>query len=557
MNESLLLILWLLPLLLVPLAIRANGSIWLVVAALPALMASLLLPTGSQVEIPWLLLGTRLGLDASAAVLLLVASLLWLAAACYVRLWLGDDAAARRFRVCFLLAMCGNFGVIAGQDLVSFYLSFSAMGLAAYGLIVHGGQPSQQRAGRVYLSMTILGEMLLFVAFMLIYQRTGNLAPDSTELIGGSTLETGLLILAFAIKAGVLGVHFWLPLAHPAAPVPASAVLSGAMIKTALIGWIRFLPLGEQALPEWGQLLVISGSLAALLTLVCGLSQRDPKVVLAYSSIGKMGLMVAILGLALLEPGLAEPLVAVIVLFAAHHGLAKGALFLGVGLVKASGWRFSWVLLLLPALVLAGAPLTSGAYAKAQLSAPLSQLGGWGEVVAWILVMTAIATPLLMARFLYLLHRIERQPVAAAAISWLPWLVLVAVLLAIPVMSDVTGIPSSPADTLTNPSGLLIALSVAGFVWWRRPDWIVRWVGTIPPGDILMLFSGRWLSVIQARCISGLSALDLVSRIKPATTRLRLTLLRQPDLWPGRRQMGFGSLWLGMTTVFLMLTFWS
>ena len=61
-----------------------------------------------------------------------------------------------------------------------------------------------------------------------------------------------LLVIGFGIKLGVVPLHFWLPLAHPVAPTPASAVLSGAMIKAGLLGWMRFLPLGEVAMPKWG-----------------------------------------------------------------------------------------------------------------------------------------------------------------------------------------------------------------------------------------------------------------------------------------------------------------
>ena len=552
MNESLLLTLWLLPLLLVPLALRANGGIWPILAPLPALIAGLILPNGAQLEIPWLLLGTQLAFNDEARAFLLVASLLWLAAAYYAHEWMTADGAAQRFRACFLLAMSGNFGVIVSADLISFYLSFSAMGLAAYGLVVHGGKPSQRRAGRVYLIMTLIGEMALFAAFVLIYQRTDTLTPDTAQLVGARSWETGLLILAFAIKAGVLGVHFWLPLAHPAAPVPASAVLSGAMIKTALIGWLRYLPLGEQAMPEWGAILVVTGSSATLFAFVCGMLQSNPKVLLAYSSISKMGLMVATLGLALLEPTLADTLIAAMVIFAAHHGLAKGALFLGVGLIKTSVWRHSPVLLLLPALALAGAPLTSGGFAKTQLNTPLSQLPGlWADIVASALVVAAIATPLMMARFLYLLKRIEREAIIRPATQWWPWLALVAILLAIPL------IKGSPAGSLTSPSGLLIAMLFAGLVWWRRPTILACWVDRIPPGDILALFNWfcqitdqtKWMAFKPAQCVG--------EWVKQAKTQPRLADLRQANSKQSTAGMTFGPLWLGVTTGLLMLTLWS
>jgi formate hydrogenlyase subunit 3/multisubunit Na+/H+ antiporter MnhD subunit len=99
----------------------------------------------------------------------------------------------------------------------------------------------------------VAGETLLLAGLLLaVAEATGlgcrggrrrrRLAPQRDLIVG-------LLVAGFGIKAGVLGLHVWLPLAHPAAPFAASAVLSGAMIKAGLVGWLRLLPLGEVALP--------------------------------------------------------------------------------------------------------------------------------------------------------------------------------------------------------------------------------------------------------------------------------------------------------------------
>ena len=187
-------------------------------------------------------------------------------------------------------------------------------------------------------------------------------------------------------------LHVWLPLAHPAAPAPASAVLSGAMIKAALLGWLRFLPLGEEALGGWGHLLFLLGSITVIYGFLVGLVQTNPKVVLAYSSVSKMGLMTALLGLGLANPALAPALLTGLVLFAAHHGLAKGALFLGVGVAHASPARWVVPALAIPALVLAGAPFTSGALTKQLLEAPLQELqGAWAAAMPLLLTLASLA----------------------------------------------------------------------------------------------------------------------------------------------------------------------
>ena len=257
MNGTALMLSWLTPLLFALPAVGKSARFLPVLATAPALATALLIPPDVTVEIPWLLLGVKLGLDETSRIFLFFTALLWLAAGTQAALQMSERPHAGRFRLFFLLAMSGNFGLIIGQDMVSFYLGFSVMGFAAYGLVVHDGNAAARRAGRVYLIMTLIAELALFAGLLLLYQRTGNLAPTAGELAGAAPLELALVGLAFAIKAGLIGVHIWLPLAHPAAPVAASAVLSGTMIKAALIGWFRFLPLGEAALPEFGSLLLV------------------------------------------------------------------------------------------------------------------------------------------------------------------------------------------------------------------------------------------------------------------------------------------------------------
>ncbi len=480
MNAALLLLAWLAPLLAAGLAWQTWGR-WLpALAALPALVAGITLPLGARLEVPWLLLGARFGLDGSGRVFLLFTAVLWLVAGLQAALTMGADPRAGRFRLLFLLAMAGNLWLIVGQDLVSFYLGFALMGLAAYGLVIHSGEPSALRAGRVYLAMTLVAELALFAALVLIADHAGTMVPEPHQLLSLSDWAIGLLVLGLGIKAGLLGLHVWLPLAHPAAPVPASAVLSGTMIKAALIGWLRLLPLGQEPLPGWGGLLVALGIATLLYAIPIGLTQTNPKVVLAYSSVGKMGLMTALLGAALLEPPLAPALVAALALYAAHHGLAKGALFLGVGIARET--RASWVLALLaiPALALAGAPFTSGALVKGLVKPELAGLvAPWGLALTLALTASTLGTTLLMARVLVLVgaggRASEPSPVRIA----LPWLGLVALVLAGPFLTGLA-FPDL-ASGWPVLAGCLLALLLA----LSHLAWAKALVGLIPPGDLL------------------------------------------------------------------------
>ncbi|WP_462319942.1 complex I subunit 5 family protein [Halochromatium sp.] len=457
---------------------------------LPALVAVFTLPLDTRLDLPWLFLGTSLGLDALARVYLLFTAILWLAAGLYTAFTFRGTAHAGRFRTIFLLAMAGNLWLIVGQDLFSFYAGFAIMGLAAYGLVIHDGSPTALRAGKVYLIMALVGEISLFAALVFIAQQTGTTLPTPEDLTQLSGLPIALLVIGLGVKAGLVPLHLWLPLAHPAAPIPASALLSGAMIKVAMLGWLRFLPVGATALPDWGGLFAAGGLLTLFYALPTGLVQSDPKVILAYSSISKMGLLMLSLGLVLMEPALAPIGVAAIGLYAAQHGLVKGGLFLGVGLRKQAAPLMVQPLvlagLILLALALAGAPLTSGAVAKYELK-PVFNAAEWPWVAAAVVV-GSVATSLLMARFIWACVRAQPHPAGSDQASYLwpgaAWTLLIALVLLFPFVLG------KPVSWLSGWLPILLGFAFAGMVAigaWRNPDWLRPVIGLIPPGDLIVL----------------------------------------------------------------------
>jgi len=476
---------WLWPLLLAPLVLRPRRH-WLVtLAPLPALATALWIPAGTRIELPWLLVGTTLGLDTPGRIFLGFTALLWLVAAVHAIRALRDSPHAARFHLFFLLAMAGNLWLIVALDLASFYTGFALMGIASYGLVIHDGRRESLRAGKVYLILTLLGETTLFMALVLIAHQTGSLAPSANALTALDDLAIGLLILGLAVKAGLMPLHVWLPLAHPAAPVPASAVLSGTMIKAALLGWLRFLPLGALALPHWGLLLVLAGLITAILAPLIGLIQTNPKVVLAYSSVAKMGVMTLTLGLLLIEPQLAPVGVPALALYAGHHALTKGGLFLGVGLRHTSRRQpliFAGLSLLV--LVMVGVPLTGGAIAKDGLK-PVLLVLDWRWLGAG-LGLTTLVTVLLLARFLWLMWRTEPHPEPGYRSAGAAWGLLIALILMLPpaiALSD-----GAKLGWTTNLGLIAIALALGLPVLLaalQRPGMLDGMLDRIPPGDLL------------------------------------------------------------------------
>ena len=493
-----------------PKASRSSALALAPLAALPALGLALLAEPGeaSGVEIPWLIFGTSLGLNTTTRVFLVFTALLWTLAGLYARSYLKGDEQEHRFFAFYLVTMTGNLGLILARDLASFYFLFTLMSLAAYGLVVHEGTDKARYAAKVYLILAILGEAFILPAVLITAATTGsNELEDVAAGVAASPARDAIIFLAlvgFGVKAGsLLPLHVWLPLAHPAAPTPASAVLSGTMIKAGLLGWMLFLPVGEAELPEWGAFILAAGLIAAFYGVAVGLTQEAPKTILAYSSISQMGFLTVSVGAGLFAPSSWPVALAAVVVYATHHALAKGALFLGVGVAeKTEGSRRRWqrllVLagLLLAALAIAAAPLTSGAAAKEYLKSA-AELTPYYDVLSMLLDIATVGSALLLTRFLLFVRphagNEEKDPGAGL---WMPW--------AVTIGGVATLILFFP-DPISELAGLVLSFSalwpvlagalLAGGAWLldRRSGGKVRMKiePRIPEGDLLIPFT--WL----------------------------------------------------------------
>lgn len=469
---------------------RARAPSLLVLAPLPALLAALLLPDGASASFP-VPFRMTLSLDRPGALLLGGASLLWSAAGAYAASYMGAKPGIQGFVVWWLLTLAGSVGVFIVADLASFYLLFTLASLSAYGLVAHEQSAAARRAGVVYMALALLAEAFLLLALVML--ATGS--PDANPLIRetvatlpASPLRDGivpLVILGFALKMGLVPLHVWLPLAHPAAPMPASAVLSGVLVKAGVIGLIRFLSF-ETALPAWGFALAALGVLTAGYGVAIGIAQRRPKTILAYSTVSQMGLVAAIAGAGLAAGDAGTP--GLTAYYGLHHTLVKGALFLAVGIALVSGgFRLRGVLLLtgLLALSLAGLPLTSGALAKLAVKPML----GYG-FLSLAVSLAAAGSTMLMLHFIAVLARDTAQNADGTAPKGqvIPFLAVLIASFVLPwwLYPSLTGGALAEIWQLDSLWKLVwpMLLGAAVFVLFRRVKSIA---GAIPEGDILVL----------------------------------------------------------------------
>ncbi len=309
--------------------------------------------------------------------------------------------------------------VLVADDAYFFMVAWETMALSSYFLVTSDHHKAEiRRAGYLYLLIAHIGAMGILLCFGALQGGSGDYTFDSMrsmQISGNWPTVAFLLALAgFGAKAGILPLHVWLPEAHPAAPSPVSALMSGVMLKTAIYGLMRVsFDLIDTPLWWWGVLALAIGLVTALFGIVFAAVQSDMKRLLAWSSIENIGLIVAGFGLALTFRGFGMGDLAALALTATlfhclNHACYKSLLFLCTGAVlhatserslgRLGGLihRMPWVAwcALIGTIAIAGLPPSNGFASE------------------WLLLQAFLFTPGLPHGYLNML-----VPVAAASVA--------------------------------------------------------------------------------------------------------------------------------------------
>lgn len=382
--------------------------------------------------------------DGFRALYACIAAFMWMMTTVFAREYLGHESHRSRYYFFTLLTCGATVGVFLSNDFFTAFIFFEVMSFTSYVMVVQEESPVALRAGETYIAVAVLGGMVMLMGLFLLDARLGTLdfdalAAAAAALPDRSTLYLpgALILFGFGAKAGMFPLHIWLPKAHPVAPAPASALLSGILTKAGVFGVLVLT--GRVFLHDaaWGNVILLLGTVTMVLGAVLAVFSVDLKRTLACSSMSQIGFILVGAGM----QGLLGPENALAVwgtgLHMVNHSLLKLVLFLCAGAVymnchtldlnKLRGWGRGKPLLaacfLMGTLGIAGVPLWNGYISKTllheaiveyiELAASTGMAAGLYHLVEWLFLFSGGLTAAYMTK-LFVAIFIEKPDAPAA-----------------------------------------------------------------------------------------------------------------------------------------------
>ena len=329
----------------------------------------------------------------------------WLAATILSQEYFAHVKRRNRYYLFWLVTLGATMGVFLSADLYTTFLFFEIMSFTSYVAVVQTEEPAALEAGGTYLAVAVIGGMVTLSGLFLLYHQLGTL--EFTQLAQAAEAASdrrllwagGLLTLVgFGAKAGAFPLHIWLPTAHPAAPAPASAVLSGVITKTGIYGVAVLSTTVFLYEADWGMLLAVLGAITMILGAILAVCSIDLKRTLACSSISQIGFILVGLSMQTLLGTHNALAVDGTILHIVNHSLIKMVLFPAAGVIhltthsfdlnKIRGYGRGKPLLALimgiPMLSLAGLPMLNGYVSKTLLHESIVEYIALAGEFAWM-----------------------------------------------------------------------------------------------------------------------------------------------------------------------------
>ena len=397
---------------------RMDGLYWGVLMGVTALTFALALVTVFQpdtvLRIPFVCgLGVSLRLDGFRRVYLLVLTFMWMMISALSRQYFSGHHRLSRLYFFLMMTEGATLGVFLADDLFTSLIFFEIMSFTSFPWVIQEETGEAVRAANTYLAIAVIGGLAALTGIFILYAKLGTVAlpdllkaasscPDKASLYAAG----GCILAGFGAKAGMFPLHIWLPKAHPVAPAPTSALLSGALTKAGIWGVAAISCNLFFADPAWGRVILVLGTVTMFLGAVLALFSVNLKRTLACSSMSQIGFI--LIGIAMADLLGAENALAArgALLHMVNHSLFKLVLFLCAGVVFMNTGKLDLnqirgygrgkplfaVCFLLGAAGISGIPGLNGYISKTLLHEAIvegaAHYGAWLTAVEWIFLVS-------------------------------------------------------------------------------------------------------------------------------------------------------------------------
>lgn len=397
--------------------------------AVPVLFGTGIVP---GLELPYAAgLGISFSMDGFQGVYGILTAFMWLVSTVFSTQYMEHHRNRNRYYLFQLFTLGATMGVFLSADFFTTFLFFEIMSLTSYVWVAQEEKREAMKAAETYLAVAVIGGMVLLMGLFLLYDLTGTLKLGELKEACRQIWEQGdtgrlwaaglCMLFGFGAKAGAVPMHIWLPKAHPVAPAPASALLSGVLTKTGIFGILVLCFRVFYGIGEWGTVITATGAVTMVTGAVLALFSIDLKRTLACSSVSQIGFILTGAGMAVLleSAGSAEAVLGVrgLLLHMVNHSLFKLLLFSIAGVIYMNVHKLDLnairgygrkkpllkAMFLMGALGIAGVPLWSGYISKTLIHESIIVYEAmnpafWVTVLEWLFLLSGGFTAAYMAK---------------------------------------------------------------------------------------------------------------------------------------------------------------